>query len=278
MVWHVPDEYLTAYVSGGLDEPESWSVETHVAECETCAPRISAAIQGTELAGRVASVRERVITQAGVEASVRAQVGTRVASSWTRVWRLLTAAPALRISWMAAAMFAVVCATVLSLVSGDGPGGAQPVLLLIAPLLPLAGVVVSYGPGMDPIHELTLTTPYSGLRLLLWRTITVLGVTIPLLLAADFVLNTGLATAAWLLPTLALVLVTLTLGSWIDHRLAAGIIVVGWAIAVLAPRYLLVIDVSHVFTPAAQLMWAMVTVLTAGVLTARRGAYDRMEG
>lgn len=277
MSWHVPEEHLVAYVCGGLDEPEAWSVEAHVAECEACATRVSEALhRNTELAARIGRVRANVLTQAGSEAYARARVGSRAVTSWTRTWRLLTAAPALRLPWMAAATFAVACAAMLSLVSG---GGHEPLLLLAAPLLPLAGVATSYGPGMDPTYELSLTTPHSGLRLLLLRTLTVLGVTIPLLLAATFVIpgGGGVPAAVWLMPTLALVLVTLALGSWIEHRFAAAIAAAGWVVAVLVPQFLRITDVSYVFDPVTQLVWAAVAALALGLLVARRDAYDRME-
>lgn len=183
MSWHIPGEQIVAYVSGRLAGPEAWSVETHVVECVSCAGRVGDAVGGTVLADQIAGVRDKVLTQAGSEADARARVDSRPATSLSRAWRLLTSVPALRLPWLAAAAFAVACATVLSLVDG---GGDEPVLLLLAPLLPLAGAALSYGRGTDPAYELTLTTPYSGLRLLLLRTLTVLDVTIPLLLAATF--------------------------------------------------------------------------------------------
>jgi hypothetical protein len=45
---------------------------------------------------------------------------------------------------------------------------------MAAPLVPLVGVAVAYGPEADPAHELTATAPYSGLRLVLLRTAAVL--------------------------------------------------------------------------------------------------------
>lgn len=283
MGWHIPAEQVAAYASGRLGDPEAWSVETHITGCTACATRLGAALRGTDLAARIQNVRGQVLAQARSEAQARARVGSRPASSWSRAWRLLTAAPALRLPWIIAAVLVVACAAALSLVSGAGPEGADPVLLLVAPLLPLAGVAASYGPGMDPAYELTLATPYAGLRLLLLRTVTVLGITIPLLLAAAvFVPTGGVAAAAWLLPALALVLVTLALGSWVEHRLAAALAGVGWAAVVLAPRFLLIVpDGTYVFDPLAQLVWAAVAVLAAGLLVTRRRAYDRynrMEG
>lgn len=278
MTWHIPEDHLAAYVSGRLDDPEAWSVETHLADCAACAARVAEAVQHTDLPARIRDVRGQVLAQAHNEAQARARVASHPASVRRRTWRLLTAPPALRLPWIAAAVFTVVCAAVLSWADASSAGQARPVLLLVAPLLPLAGVAVSYGPGMDPAYELTLATPYSGLRLLLLRTVTVVGVTIPLLLATAFLLPSGgVAAAAWLLPALALVLVTLALGGWVEHRSAAALVGAGWAAVVLTPRLLRVTDVSYVFDPPAQLVWAAVAMLAAGLLVARRGAYDRME-
>ncbi|MGJ7908641.1 zf-HC2 domain-containing protein [Actinopolyspora sp. H202] len=276
MDWHVPGEQLDAYVSGRIGDPEAWSVEAHLVECAMCAERVAQAVANTELAPRIESVRERVLSHTNGEATSRTASEPRTTSSRPRIRRLLAVAPVLRLPWLVAAVFVVACAAALSLFS-SGPEQAGAVLLLNAPLLPLAGVTLSYGPGMDPAYELTLTTPYSGLRLLLLRTISVLAVTIPLLLGMGFVFPTGgMAAAAWLLPCLALVLVTLLLGSWIEHRLAAVLVGAAWSAAVLVPRFLLVIDVSRVFGPMFQLTWGAVIVVSAVMLIGRRSAYDRM--
>ncbi|SDO96182.1 Transmembrane transcriptional regulator (anti-sigma factor RsiW) [Actinopolyspora xinjiangensis] len=276
MNWHIPEEQLHAYVSGEIGSPEAWSVESHLVECARCADRVAGAVEHTELAPRVENVRGRVLDHISAETLPRTSREPRTPIHWPRVRRLLTAAPALRLPWLVAAVLVVACAAALSLLSG-GAEQAGSVLLLNAPLLPLAGVALSYGPGMDPAYELTLATPYSGLRLLLLRTVSVLAVTVPLLLGTSFVFPTGgISAAAWLLPCLALVLVTLLLGSWIEHRLAAVLVGAAWSAAVLVPRFLLVIDVSRVFDPMFQLTWAGVVVVSAVMLIGRRSAYDRM--
>ncbi|SFE12187.1 hypothetical protein SAMN04487819_10842 [Actinopolyspora alba] len=278
MDWHVPERHLDAYVSGEIGDPQAWSVESHLVECAMCADRVAQTVANTELARRIESVRERVLSHTSGAAHPRTAPESRTAISWSRIRRLLASAPALRLPWLVAAVFVVACAAALSLLS-SGPEQAGSVLLLNAPLLPLAGVALSYGPGMDPAYELTLTTPYSGLRLLLLRTIGVLAVTIPLLLGTSFVFPTGgISAVAWLLPCLALVLVTLLLGSWIEHRLAAVLVGAAWCSAVLMPRFLLVVDVSRVFDPLFQLIWGGVVVLSTVTLIGRRSAFDRMAG
>ena len=39
------------------------------------------------------------------------------------------------------------------------------VFLAIAPLVPVMGVGLAYGPGLDPAPEMTVATPLSGFRL-----------------------------------------------------------------------------------------------------------------
>jgi hypothetical protein len=58
-------------------------------------------------------------------------------------------------------VFAVLAAQV-----GSGPD-ASLAFLTVAPLLPLAGIAMAYGPGIDPTYEIGLAAPMRSLRLLL---------------------------------------------------------------------------------------------------------------
>ncbi|MFD7663130.1 hypothetical protein [Streptomyces sp. NPDC059788] len=152
----------------------------------------------------------------------------------TRV--LWSAGPALRGSWLIALL--VVCAGAAGLAYGAGFGGARPLLLALAPVLPVAGVAFSYGPYADPMYEISAASPSCGLRLVLTRAAAVLGVSLPLLTGVSALLpgTPGLpGAAAWLLPGLALTLGALALGSYIGCRAAAGIVAAGWSSAVLLP-------------------------------------------
>ncbi|MFF6905713.1 hypothetical protein ACFY9Q_07225 [Streptomyces sp. NPDC012389] len=55
----------------------------------------------------------------------------------------------------------------------------RPLLLVTAPVLPLAGVALSYGRHADPLYEVVTSTPSGGLRLLLIRAAAVLAVSVP---------------------------------------------------------------------------------------------------
>ncbi|MFD4986779.1 hypothetical protein [Streptomyces sp. NPDC058374] len=178
----------------------------------------------------------------------------------------------------------------LLLAHGGAFPGVRPALLLVAPLLPLAGVALSYGPHTDPLHELVATSPGGGLRLLLVRGGAVLAVCVPALTVAGALLPPvagGPGPAAWLLPALALTLGALALGSYLGCRNAVAVVGGLWSLGVLAPvavRYgalpaeLLAQSLAPWFSsPAAQAGWAGAAVCCAALLAVRRHSFDRLE-
>ncbi|MFC9623190.1 zf-HC2 domain-containing protein [Streptomyces sp. NPDC056930] len=213
----------------------------------------------------------------------------RLPGAATRAGRLLWAAgPALRGAWLLALVLVAVGA--LALAYGAGLGAAtRPLLLVIAPVLPLAGVVVSYGRHTDPMHEITAATPSGGLRLLLTRTAAVLGVSIPALTLAGAALppsGAGPGPAAWLLPGLAMTLAALALGSYVGCRTGASSVAVAWAAAVLLPAFAAshpeigerAAEAAKYFAgPAAQGGWAAGALVCAALLAARRRSFDHLE-
>ena len=128
--------------------------------------------------------------------------GLRMVGLPDHVARLVVATPALRRSWFIA--LALVVLTGLIAVDEANPRSSLFVLLFLAPLTPVAGVALAYGRWADPGHELHVTTPMHGLRLLVIRSVTVLTVSITVIgglaLLGDL---TRPYAAAWLLPALA---------------------------------------------------------------------------
>lgn len=113
------------------------------------------------------------------------------------VARLLAATPSLRLSWFAA------LAVALGFAVSAAYTGAVVVFLVVAPLVPLAGVAAAYGPGVDPTYEIGLASPMRSYRLLLIRALAVLTASMGLAGAAALALPTlNWSTAAWLLPSL----------------------------------------------------------------------------
>ncbi|MFE6785602.1 zf-HC2 domain-containing protein [Streptomyces sp. NPDC057680] len=202
---------------------------------------------------------------------------------WARLWWAV--GPALRGSWLVAVLLVVGGA--FGLAHGAGVQEARGLLLALSPVLPLAGVAVSYGRHADPMYEITTATPSGGLRLLLTRTAAVLAVCVPLLTAGGALLPPVAGfpgAAAWLLPGLALTLATLALGSFVGCRAAAATLGGGWLLAVTGPL-LGPADTAASATalapyfsgPAAQGGWAAAAVACAALLALRRRSFDHLE-
>ncbi|MFD4941715.1 zf-HC2 domain-containing protein [Streptomyces sp. NPDC058239] len=306
--WHVDGELADRYAAGSVAETDAWSLEKHVETCGGCAARVSAAVRARhEAAAMLDGVRAGVLAAVAAEGTpesrparsnrVRSLVSAtgavlngrvRLPGSATRTGRLLWAAgPALRGAWLLALVLVAVGA--LALAYGAGLGAAtRPLLLVVAPVLPLAGVVVSYGRHTDPMHEITAATPAGGLRLLLTRTAAVLGVSIPALTLAGAALPpsaVGPGPAAWLLPGLAMTLAALALGSYVGCRTGASSVAVAWAVAVLLPAFATsppeigpAAEAAKYFAgPAAQGGWAAGALVCAALLAARRRSFDHLE-
>lgn len=196
--------------------------------------------------------------------------------------------PALQGAWAVALLLVALGAVALAYVGGLG-GAVRPLLLVVAPVLPLAGVGVSYGRSADSMHEIATTTPGGGLRLLLVRTAAVLAVAVPVLSLAGAVLpasTSGPGAVAWLLPGLAMTLAALVLGSYVGCRTGSSSVAACWAAAVILPA--LRASPSRIFDaaePAARYLsggavqsgWAAAAVLCAGLLALRRRSFDHLE-
>ncbi|MFF3306958.1 zf-HC2 domain-containing protein [Streptomyces sp. NPDC002952] len=289
--WHAPDDLITRYTDGGLPEPDAWSLEKHLEGCAACAARTSRAARAGAAGAVLAEVRDAVLHAA--PAPARAPAPVRVRAVGGRLGRVLWAAgPALRGAWAAAVV--LVAAGALALAYGGGFDAVRPLLPAVAPVVPVAGVALSYGRHADPLHEIAAASPSGGLRLLLTRTAAVLALSLPLLTLAGFLLPaTGSgapevpAAAAWLLPGLALTLATLALSGFVGCRAASAAVGGGWLLALAAPvladsgagvTVRLARQLSLYLTGASpQWTWAAASALCALVLVARRTAYDRLE-
>lgn len=325
--WHASDDLVTRYGDGSLPEPDAWSLEKHLESCGRCAARVSRAVRETAAGGPVlADIRAAVLDAAPAvqkAAAVRKAAARAVQKApapslretpappppatpaspsrqapalpqpRARIWasrlaRVLWAAgPAVRGAWLPAVLLVALGAVALAY--GADRAGVRPLLLAVAPVVPVAGVALSYGRHADPLHEITAATPSAGLRLVLTRTAAVLAVSLPLLTLAGALVpaSAGPGAAAWLLPGLALTLASLALAGFTGFRTAAAVTGGGWLVAVLAPALATPGDrlsdrvaerlSSCLDGVPAQGGWAAAAVLCALVLAARRPAYDRLE-
>ncbi|MFD5498737.1 zf-HC2 domain-containing protein [Streptomyces sp. NPDC127061] len=323
--WHVSEELAGRYAAGSVPETDAWSVEKHVETCGGCAARLSAAVRVRPESGAVLDgVRAGVLAAVAAEAApakkpvrvaargparglvrltaprTAAADGApakkpvpvapfRFAGAATRAGRLLWAAgPALRGSWLVALVLVAVGAVALAYGAGAGEA-VRPLLLVVAPVLPLAGVGLSYGRHADPMYEITAATPSGGLRLLLTRTAAVLVLSIPALTLAGAALPASAGrpgAAAWLLPGLAMTLAALALGSYVGCRTGATSIAVAWAAAVVLPVFAAsppaalaaATGAARYFAgPAAQAAWAAGALVCAALLAVRRRSFDHLE-
>ncbi|MFD8168206.1 zf-HC2 domain-containing protein [Streptomyces cellulosae] len=265
--WHVPEDDLRAYARGGLEAPALWSADTHLTACAHC----RAVLAGLGDTVALDDGWERLDAELDaprpglLESLLRLGVRDHTA-------RLLAATPALRRSWLGA-VSAVLLLTVAV------TAGRRPTLFLaLAPLLPLAGVALSYGPRMDPTYEMAVVAPMHGFRLLMIRTVAALTAGLGLNGLATLALpGYGLLALSWLLPALALTATALALSARLGPVLAPALTGGGWAALLVTADA--VRSGTHEtlapFTAAGQGVSAAVAVLAAGLLVLLRDRFDR---
>jgi signal transduction histidine kinase len=186
------------------------------------------------------------------------------------VARLLAATPSLRASWFAAGAIVVGFS---ARAAAAGPAGLV-VFLVVAPLVPVAGVAAAYGPWMDPMYEMAHATPTSGLRILLLRAAAVLATTAVLVGSAAILLpGADWTAAAWVLPSLALTLASIALSTFVPTQWAAAGVTLFWltVVVVSAARSG---DRFAVFHGSGQVAFFVVVVGSSAVLARRRGRLE----
>ena len=260
MDWHVGPELLDRYTGGDLDLARQSAVETHLMACADC--------------------RQLTSVKAPQDLLTEIWQGVQIATARPRMpWPLrllrklglaetdaviLRASSALYRPWL----LSLVGAFVIGVGGNMMPAAEQRVFyLLFAPLLPAITVAATYD-TTDPIRELAAATPFSKLRIALLRTASAVAVALPVVLLAGLVLPfVGADAFAWLLPSLTLTLLALTLLTWWTAPVTA------WAVAGL---WLAVVGIlrsmdqlSAVDTPFAQLAFAVAALLALAALAIR---------
>jgi hypothetical protein len=266
--WHVPDGELRRYASGEATPPWLWSTEAHLAICPACRDRLADAV-GPDLvtAGWSRLDAELDAPRPGPLESLLVRVGVRAHTA-----RLLAATPVLRLSWLGAvATTLALAATAAHLAQAM----AVPILFLaFAPLLPLVGVAVSFGPGVDPTYELALVAPLHTFRLLLLRCAAVLTTTTVLSAGASLALpGYGLVVLGWLLPALALTLLSLALTPRLGPVAAPALVGVGWAV-LLTSTVRFDTGASMLFTTTGQVSSATGAAVAAIMLLRVRSGFE----
>jgi hypothetical protein len=279
VTWHADRELMGRYVQGGLGDPRAYSLEAHILACSDCRALLAGIVRldtadHKRLDGMWAGVVDAVdAPRPGLVERALLRVGVR-----QHVARLLAATPSLRLSWLVAEALALAFA-VLAAYAGRGqspPSGRVSDLLFLAmtPLMPLAGVSVAYGPGIDPTYEIGLASPLRSFRLLLIRSMAVLA-TSSLIAAAASVALPGLdwTAGAWLLPSLGLTISSLALATFVPPPWAIGGVSFAWIatiVATAAGRG----DDYVAFRGPAQLAFVCIIGLASLALVRRRETFD----
>lgn len=250
MTWHIPDDLLDRYLAGGLEPALAMSVDAHLGGCAAC--RAAVPYEEEWLGGAWRRLESEVL---GPRPSPLERL-LRLGGVPEHVARLLAATPTTSRAWLAA----VVTALGFSVLAARNSADLLPLFLVAAPVLPLAGIALAYGPRVDPVHELLAPTPLAGPRLLLIRSTAALAVAVALAALASPLLPAppGLS-AAWLLPSLAATAGCLALSHRLPVPIAALAIGGLWLAIVGTGRFSG--DWLAAFGPHAQLLYGGAALL-----------------
>ncbi|WP_308201202.1 hypothetical protein [Paractinoplanes maris] len=174
------------------------------------------------------------------------------------------------IPWLATVAGAVLAAFLLDRAFPERPS----LVLLLAPVAPLAGLAIAWSRRSDPAWEITAGTSRAGLELLLRRTVVVLATVLPLLAVAGWRL--GMSPALWLLPSLTFTTATLLLGGLIGVTRAAAVLGGGWLLVIALPA-VLTANPPAVVAPASLPAWAVAALIGAALTVLRAGDHRRAD-
>ncbi len=266
MSWHLEAETVVRYQKGQTDRVASASVEAHMGSCRDCRrlvvtdpgwtesswSALSRVVDGPNLSGV-----ERLLTAAGVKHNTA---------------RLLAVTPSMKPAWLLSMVLLMAFAAVAS----SSRSGFN-LFLALAPLLPVLGVGLAYGRVGDSAHEVTVSSPFDPVRLLLLRTGAVTLTTLLVAGTVDLVAGSASGFGLWLLPSLTLTVVTLALGTRMTLWLAALATTGFWALLVAAVAAPSSGVIEPIFASFAQLASLAVLGVGALIFSARHDNYRRAE-
>lgn len=273
--WRVPPSLLRRFLEGpdAIDDVTASSIEAHVVECSDCRRVMSSMAAPAVLDTSWSAIADRIDRP-------RTTTLERLLERYGAgggMGRLVAATPALR----AAGLVSVIALAVGAALVSRSTDAAGP-FLVIAPLLPLAAVGLSFAPGSDPGTEAALATPLHGSGLVVRRTIVILVVTFLALGAAALALpDLGVVAAAWALPALAVAMTALCLGTWWRIDVAVATVAGGWVVGLTALRWVSARPITFAETPAftfgGQLVALAVALVAGGLLVVRREQFATLE-
>jgi hypothetical protein len=258
MNWHLTPAQAHEYAHHRSDDVTAMSVEAHITRCAPCRDLLPA--DEAWLARSWADLRDVVDRpRRGPVEALLSSLGVGEGTA-----KLLAATPGLYRAWL--------LATVVVLAASRAAAHHLPLGSLMfsftAPVVPLVGVALAYGRGVDPAHTLTSVTPLAGQRLLFLRTCAVLVPALALCTAASLMLPSShapWASAFWLLPALTLVAGSLVLSRWLHMGAASAVMGLLWLLALGALVTSSDATPLQLLAPQAQVWWAgaLATLLVA---------------
>jgi hypothetical protein len=164
---------------------------------------------------------------------------------------------------------AVVCAGVV-LVDLVSAFFASAAFVLLGPLLPIAGLGLSYVPSVNVDYQLVVASPYSTLRLLLLRAAVFLALAAPVLLFCGHRLEGVQFGARVLAQAAAVVAVGLAQSTLMAPTLSAAVVSFAWMS--LVQVFLIVRGLADITSSHAVALAVCTVVAALLVLVARRRA------
>jgi hypothetical protein len=272
MTWHTDGPLLAAYQAGDLRPAQAASVEAHLTACGPCRSSLAGMADTGRLARNWAAVADRIDDRPQpLLERLLVRMGVREHHA-----RLIVTTPALRGPTAVGVLALVVAVAGLAAAGDAGDDGWLYAFLVLAPMLPLAGVAAAFGGRTDPVHELASVAPTPAFELLLARALAVVTATTVLSLLASIPLpHDGWATATWLLPALGLSAASLALSTWVPASTASAGLGVAWVTVAIVSWQVNRLDADVVgrfvaLRPAGQVACAAMAAAGAVVLVLRR--------
>lgn len=227
MSWHIDQPTMKRYEDGDLDRVAASSVEAHAARCDQCRSLVTVDSGSFERQWQKIADQIEVGRQGPVERALR-RLGAP-----DYIARIVALSPAFRASFALAVLLVLIFAAAAS--NTDPGAGSYRIFLIVAPLIPVAGVAFAFSRMVDPAAELTIASPIDAFRLLLWRAAAVLTVSLgtALMIWPIVPAPSTVGFAAWMIPAFALTLSTLALGSRVEPLVASGVVTAGWLLVIL---------------------------------------------
>lgn len=278
MTWHVDATLLRQYRLELLTDARMASVEMHVTTCPSCRSVVSAEM---DTVTRAAQDRVKHALDENLDAPPFAWVARALRRAGVNDCDagLLAATLSLHGSWLAACALALAFVALAASIGPEGLGLAA--FLVAAPMVPLAGVALAYGPRVDPAYDIALAASVPGARIVLLRTLAVTAPVLPVIVTLSFFLPGGLLAFAWLLPAIGLATAGLALATVMPLKRAVVGLAAGWAVgAVLGfaqfPRAGAVAFVQGfaAFRPSGQLLSAAIAAASLVLVALRRAEFE----